>query len=145
VAAANGKLKLSVPPKRIFPVCVGYEAALDSFWVNRYGDDLFRELSIKDLRGRVRPLTVMSVESFETVVPYTSAGDIPWTEFLARRFYDDKVVDYSVSQAIYDWRVEKKIEVRRNALILKEFESIFKKALAKYKEDSFATVGVPPA
>lgn len=125
-----------MPVKRIFPVFVGYDAVLDGFWVNRYADDIFRNLLSPELRGRVRPLTVMSAESLESLLPYTSAGDTPWTDFLARRFFDDKVVDYSVSQAIYDWRAEKKIDVRRNALILKEFESIFQKTLAKYKEDS---------
>lgn len=134
-AAASGKLKSTMTPKRIFPVFVGYDAVLDGFWVNRYADDIFKNHLVAGLRGPVRPLTVMSVESLESLLPYTSAGDVTWTDFLARRFFDDQVVDYSVSQAIYDWRAEKKIEVRRNALILKQFESIFQKALAKYKAD----------
>jgi hypothetical protein len=125
-----------MPAKRIFSVFVGYDAVLDGFWVNRYADEIFRTFLSPGLRGRVRPLTVMSVESLESLLPYTSAGDISWTDFLARRFFDGKVVDYSVSQAIYDWRAERKIGLRRNALILKEFESIFQKALAKHKEDS---------
>jgi hypothetical protein len=134
-AAVGGKLKLSMAPKRIFPVFVGYETSLDGFWVNRYADDIFRDLLEPGLRGRVQPLTLMSVEAFETLIAYTSAGDIPWTELLKRRFYDDKVVDYSIAQAIYDWREAEKVDVRRNSFILKDFESIFHKALAKYKDD----------
>jgi hypothetical protein len=73
-AAADGKLKTSMPPRRIFPVFAGYEASLDGFWVNRYADDIFRGLLMPGLRGRARPLTVMSVESLESLLPYTSAG-----------------------------------------------------------------------
>lgn len=36
---------------------------------------------------------------------YTGAGDISWPDLLDRRFDpDNKVVYYSVYQAIYDWR-----------------------------------------
>jgi hypothetical protein len=134
-AAANGKLKLSTRPKRIFPVLVGYEISLDASFVNRYGDEIFRTLLTPDLRPRVRPLTIMSVEAFEIAVAYTSAGDITWAELLGRRFYDDKVLDISVYQTIHDWRNENNVELKRNKFILQDFESIFDKAVAKYKRD----------
>ena len=131
-AAPNGKLGLSMAPKRIFQISVGYEMTVDGFWMNRYADDIFRTLLRPGLRGRVRPITVMSVESFESLIAYTSAADITWTDLLTRRLENDKVVASSVSQAIYNWRVERKLDMRRNGFILKAFALIFQVVLERY-------------
>lgn len=135
-AIASGLLKTSTAPRRIYPVFVGYEFTLDAFWINRYADDLFRDLLPSGLRGRVRPLTVMSVEALEGALPYFVAGDFTWMELLESRFIGDKVSELSVYQKIHDWRSKHNQDVRRNQFILKHFESIFEKALAKFKDDS---------
>jgi hypothetical protein len=132
-AARDRQLGLAGEPLRIFPVLVGYEICLDSFWVNRYSDDLFRKL----LRLGIgcRPLTVMSVETLEVVLPYISAGDITWRALLERRFFgpDDKVVDYSVYQALYDWRAQAGIVHRRNDVLLQAFSSVFEIVMSRFK------------
>ena len=133
-AALDGRLQLSTTPRRIFPVLVGYESTLDAFWMNRYADDLFHKMVDVAHKAIVRPLTLLSAESFETSLSHTAAGDISWPDLLSRRFVDDKVVDYSVAQAIYDWREETATERRRNDFILAEFKGLFDRGLASYKE-----------
>ena len=133
-AVAEGALTTAAPPKRIFPVVVGYEPCLESFLVNACADDEFQKLLDPRLRQRVRPLTMMSVETFEIAVAYTSAGDISWPDLLERRFDpNDKVVYYSVYQAIYDWRTAGNRDLRRNEFVLQGFESAMVGALQKYK------------
>ena len=99
--------------------------------MNRYADDILKP----GLCGRVRQVTLMSPESFERLIAFISAGDITWSDLVTYRFSDDKVVASSVSQAIYDWRVEAKLDVRRHGFILKDLDSIFQILLAKYEED----------
>jgi len=42
------------------------------------------------------------------IIPHFASGDITWPQLLERRFFgpQDKVVDYSVFQALHDWREE---------------------------------------
>ena len=122
-------------PQRVFPVLVGYEPSLDSFWMNRYADNIFGTFLNSTLRPRVRPVTLMSAEALEGAVPYTAAGDISFPDLLDLRFFDGqtKVVDYSVYQAIYDWRVARGEAIKRNEFMLSTFSEVFKKALEKYK------------
>ena len=102
--------------------------------MNRFADDEFQKLLDPGLRQRVRPLTIMSVETFEIAVAYTSIGDISWPDLLERRFDpNDKVVHYSVYQAIYDWRTASNRALRRNEFVLRGFDSAMVQALQKYK------------
>jgi hypothetical protein len=134
-AAINGQLPLAMKPDRVFPVLVGYEPNLDSFWMNRYADNIFGKFLDSKLRPRVRPVTLMSAEALEGTVPYTAAGDISFPDLLDLRFFDGqtKVVDYSIYQAIYDWRVARGEAIKRNEFMLSTFSQVFKKALEKYK------------
>jgi hypothetical protein len=133
--AIKGRLKLATKPKRVFPVLVGAEPSLDSFWVNRYADNLFETIVGPELRPAIRPITLMSAEALENAVPYAAAGDISWPALLELRFLhnNSKVVDYSVDQAIYDWRVAKGLDVRRNEFMLSTYSEVFQSVLARYK------------
>lgn len=133
--AINGRLKLATKPKRVFPVLVGAEASLDSFWVNRYADNLFAKVVAPELRPAIRPITLMSAEALENAVPYAAAGDITWPAMLELRFLENntKVVDYSVDQAIYDCRTARGLAVRRNEFMISTYSQVFQGVLSRYK------------
>jgi hypothetical protein len=135
-AAALGKMSANPAPKRIFPILVGYEPCLDSFCVNSYADEEFERLLSPGFRPQVRPLTVMSVATFEMAVAYTAAGDISWPELLGLRYgADGKVVHYSVHQTIFDWRIANKRDARRNEFVQQGLRSAMEGALRKYRVD----------
>jgi hypothetical protein len=143
-AALDGKLALSMTPKRVIPVLVGYELSLESFWMNRYADDLFKGFIPPSTRGAIRPVTLMSVETLELILPHMAAGDTTWADLLERRFFQDdqgtlKVVDYSVFQACYDWRAEAGIERRRNIYMKNAFDDLFVRVMALYKGEPDST------
>jgi hypothetical protein len=90
-----------------------------------------------DIASIVQPVTIMSVEAFEQAIAYIAAGDITWPELLSMRFFgENQVVDYSVSQLIYDWRTASGLDVRRNERILAQFEEIYRRVITTFKADS---------
>jgi hypothetical protein len=70
-----GDLRFTSERPIVYPVLVCYEPSVDSFWVNRYANEVFVELLGGRLPDRLRPLTVMSIEGLEMALPYVSAGD----------------------------------------------------------------------
>ena len=62
-AIRNGGVKTIMKPERIYPVFVGYEPVLESFFVNTYLQQRFREFVTKKENGVVVQPMVMSVIS----------------------------------------------------------------------------------
>ena len=60
LAIDEQRLKTVMRPKAVFPVLVCYEAAVESFWLNKYADGIFRPLVAG--HDRIQPLTMMSIE-----------------------------------------------------------------------------------
>jgi hypothetical protein len=146
VAARSGELGLSHSSPRVYPVFVGYDLALDSFWINRYADDLFRTFVPKDVVSR--PLTVMSAETLETIVPHFASGDLTWPELLEKRFFgpDSKVVDYSVFQALHDWREEHQTKRHLNDFMHVAYQKVFETTLSAFRGEigaAASAVGTP--
>ena len=125
--AARSILEETVPttitPTRIYPVLVTDETASESFGFNAYLNEHFQ----RELGGlrTVRPLTVMSIDEFEELLPYVSENVFSWAELCEARFDKREVCVRSVHQAIYDLRIDRRREVKRNKYLLDRFDEIF--------------------
>ena len=120
----------------VYPVLVCYEPSADSFWVNRYANDIFSHLLGGHLPDRIQPLTVMSIEGLEMALPYLSAGDLTWQQLLDSRFKDGAVDERSIYQAIYDWRESHKMPRRINEYLRTRFDATFHSVLDRYRGGS---------
>ena len=118
--AARSIVEKAVPttitPKRIYPVLVTDETASESFGFNAYLNEHF-QLELGGL-PTVRPLTVMSIDEFEELLPYASENVFSWAELCEARFDKREVCVLSVHQAIYDLRNDRNGEVKRNKYLL---------------------------
>lgn len=132
-AIRNQTVKTIMKPKRIFPVLVGYEPTLETFSMNSYLHEKFRSfISANENDVNVLPLTVMSVDEFESVLPNIEAATFTWPELLCERFDHDRVKAFSVHQTVYDLCRRKGAEIRRNQFLLDQFESIFTEIASRY-------------
>jgi hypothetical protein len=132
-AIRNQTVKTIMKPKRIFPVLVGYEPTLETFSMNSYLHEKFRPFISANENGvNVLPLTVMSVDEFEGVLPNIEAATFTWPELLGERFDHDRVKAFSVHQTVYDLCRRKGSEIRRNQFLLDQFESIFTTIASRY-------------
>ena len=81
----------------------------------------------------VKPITVMSVDELETLLPNIEAGKITWKEILEERFGRDRVKAFSVHQALYDLSQKKGVEIERNGYLLERFDEIFAEISRRYR------------
>jgi hypothetical protein len=138
-AAVAGQFKLASKPRRIYPVLVGYESNLESFGVNGYAHECFKQYVPSDTAAIVSPLTVMSIEALEHLLAFTSAGDFTWPYILEARFTDDRVVGHSVYQTIYDWRTAANAPRRHNDFLWSHFWALFDAATHLYRDSGGST------
>jgi hypothetical protein len=120
-------------PKAIYPVLVCYEAAVETFWLNKYADGIFR--SIVGDRTHIKPLTMMSIQELESLLPHMIRDGLTWPEILGRRFHDGTVWPISVHQAVYEWSRGRRLPPSRNEFLLKAYEDTFNESLALIKDD----------
>jgi hypothetical protein len=135
LAIDEQRLRTAMRPKpiAIYPVLVCYEAAVESFWLNKYADGIFR--AIVGDRKNIRPLTIMSIQELESLLPHMIRDGLTWPEILSRRFHKDTVWPISVHQAVYEWSKDKRLEPSRNDFLLAAYKETFDKSLAYMKND----------
>jgi hypothetical protein len=118
-------------PARIYPVCVSDEPAVESFFFTAYANETFeKEVPAK---SRIRPVTMMSVNELEEILPYISENLFSWSELLDFRLSGPTGGAFSVHQAIYDLLREKGLSARRNQAIRKSFDEVWKIIGSRYK------------
>jgi hypothetical protein len=133
-AIRNGKVKTAMKPERVYPVFVGYEPVLESFSINTYLQQKFRQfVPKKENDVVVQPITVMSVDELEKLLPNIQAGTCTWMELLNERFDDDRVRAFSVHQTLYDLCQNKRTEFERNSFLLAGFDEIFATIFSRYE------------
>ncbi len=136
LAIDEQRLKTAMRPKAIYPVLVCYEAAVESFWLNKYADGIFR--SIVGDRTHIKPLTMMSIQELESLLPHMIRDGLTWPEILDRRFHDGTVWPISVHQAVYEWSRGRRLPPSRNEFLLKAYEDTFNESLALIKDDELS-------
>jgi hypothetical protein len=126
----RGQVQTATTPTRVYPILITDEPACECFAFNAYLNERFQE-EIVDLAG-VRPLTIMSINELEEIIPYSVANAFTWAELFETRFDGGQVTVWSVHQAIYDLRHARNINVQRNEYILGRFETIYNAILQTY-------------
>jgi hypothetical protein len=129
-AIAEGTIRTAMEPRRIYPIFVSDEPAVETFFFNTFMNEIFqRELS--DCL-KVRPLTVMSINNLEELLPYVSENAFSWSELLESRFTGKDVGTFSVHQAIYDLSRSKGLAPIRNQAIRKTFDQVWEVIKSRY-------------
>ena len=82
-----------------------------------YGD---LDIHASEFRGNtsIRPLTVMSIDELEAVLPYTAGNTFSWKEILEERFNRNEVTWFSVHQTVYDFVKHHSKDHTRNEFLL---------------------------
>jgi hypothetical protein len=139
-SALNGRLPVS-RGSNIYPVLIAYEPILESFGINEYLNRLFQS-ELREANPRVWPLTVLSIDELEEILPYFAANDWNWPAFLLDRFGDHRrVPGYSVHQSLYNFRSENGIPRRVNDFVMRKFDEVYTAILREYRlrDESFST------
>jgi hypothetical protein len=132
-SVVRGLVRTAIPPRRIYPVLITDEPGCECLGFNAYLNERFQEEAV-DLAG-VRPLTIMSINECEELLPYCAANSFSWAELCETRFNEGQVTVWSMHQAIHDLRHARHISVHRNDYILKRFEAIYHGILQSYGVD----------
>jgi hypothetical protein len=132
-AILNRNLRFSSDAPVIYSMLVCYESCVDSFWMNRYANEIFAQSVQGGLSPTVRPLTLVSMEGLEIALPYVAAGDFTWQTLLESRFSHDVVDERSVYQAIFDLQAANDGTRRINQFLKERFDRIFQVVMARYR------------
>lgn len=120
--------------RTVYPVLVVSESSLECFGINAYLHRRFQQLRGPSADSfLVKPLTVMSIQELESILPYMEAGEATWPDILEKRFDGtDRVAWISVHQALYSLLNEKSLPNRRNDFLKEEYEAIGKDMKERY-------------
>ncbi len=133
-AICSGAVKTSVKPERVYPVFIGYEPTLECFFMNSYLHEKFRPFIPERVNDViVKPLTLISVDEIERVLPNMETGAITWPELLNERFDRDRVRGFSVHQALHDLTKKRGVEIARNKFLLQGFDAISEEISRRYE------------
>ena len=130
-ALADGTIRTATEPARIYPIFLSDEPAVETFFFNTFMNEIFQqELSYSP---KVQPLTAMSINNLEELLPYVAENAFSWTELLRSRFVGKEVGTFSVHQAIYDLARAKGLPPIRNQAIRKTFDQVWSIIKSRYK------------
>jgi hypothetical protein len=131
-SALNGRLPVN-GGSNFYPVLIAYEPILESFGINEYLDRLFQS-ELREANRRVWPLTVLSIDELEEILPYFAANDWSWPAFLLDRFGDHRrVPGYSVHQSLHNFRSQNGIPRRVNKFVMRKFDEVYTAMLREYR------------
>ncbi len=129
-AIAEGRIPTVMKPVRIYPVCVSDEPAVESFFFTTYSNEVFQKEVTAGLG--IQPVTMMSVNELEEILPYVSAGSFSWEELLDFRL-NHLSGAFSVHQAIYDLLRQKVLPTIRNEKVREGFDQAWRTINSRYK------------
>ena len=127
----EGEVSTAMKPGRIYPVCVSDEPAVESFFFTAYSNELFQKEV--PAGSRIQPVTMMSINELEQILPYVSANSFSWPELLDFRSNGPTGGAFSVHQAIYDLLRSKGLPPSRNQAIRKNFDEVWRIISSRYK------------
>jgi len=104
------------------------EPAVESFFFTAYANDTFEKEVPAE--SRIRPVTMMSVDELEEILPYVSENLFSWSELLDFRLSGPTGGAFSVYQKI---AAGQGLSVRRNQEIHKSFDEVWKIICSRYK------------
>ncbi len=127
----DGRIRTVTKPGRIYPIFVSDEPAVEAFFFNAFTNERFQQELPKG--SRVQPITVMSINEFEEILPYVSENAFSWAELLQSRFDGTGVGPFSVHQAIFDLLRSKGLQPLRNQAMRNKFDDVWAIISSRYK------------
>ncbi len=112
-------------PDVVYPVLISEERSFESFEMNAYLNNIFATYRNEETTTRIRPLTTMSVDELEQVLPLVCDETLAWEELLDSRFDGSRVRTMSVHQALYNLHLNRNIPARPNTLLRDRFAALF--------------------
>jgi hypothetical protein len=94
-------------PPRVYPILVVEDPVMQAIAVNAYLDDQFRQL-VGDAQS-VAPLTVITIDELEAVLPVVTSGTLSWREILNERFINGKTATVSVNSTMHDIAIKRRL------------------------------------
>ena len=121
-AILAGKIKMASGggSPTIYPIFVSDEPTVEATFMNAFFNEEFQREGIGD--SKVKPLTVMSIDELEQLLPHVTDGDFTWEELLQSRFNEFGVYPNSVGQAIYDLRLVKGLSPKQNQALKRKYD-----------------------
>ena len=134
-AVEDGTIATAMRPARIFPVCISDEPAVESFFFTAYANEIFQ----KELASgsHIQPVTMMSINELEEILPYVSDNAFTWEELLDFRLKNLGGA-FSVHQAIYDLLRAKGLPPSRNQAVRRNFDEVWRIIGGRYKPPAAA-------
>jgi hypothetical protein len=129
-------------PPVLYPVFVSDEPVLEATFMNAFFNEEFQKEGIND--GKVRPLTVMTIDELEQALCYVTDNDFSWKELLDSRFNEFGVYPNSVGQAIYALMVMKGVAGKQNPALKRKYDE-FADRMREIFQPSADGSNAPPA
>jgi hypothetical protein len=129
-AIENGRIATTTKPALIYPVCISDEPAVESFFFTSYSNELFQSEIVG--ASSIQPVTMMSVNELEEVLPYVASNAFTWADLLDFRSRHLSGA-FSVHQAIYDLLREKNLPASRNPAVRNSFDEVWRIISSRYQ------------
>ena len=129
-AVEDCRIRTATTPTRIYPIFVSDEPAVETFFFNTFMNEIFRNELPNG--SSIQPITAMSINELEELLPYVSANAFSWAELLRSRFIEARVGTFSVHQAIYDLSRSKGLQPLRNQAIRSSFDKVWSIISSRY-------------
>lgn len=102
-AVAMGRVTVAgrAQPRVVYPVLICQERAFEGLGGNKYLNSLFLPFRKESPNCKVRPLTVISIDELEELLPHV-ASRLEWRDVFEGRFHRDDVNLTSVHQQLYN-------------------------------------------
>ena len=140
-AVASGDVRTNRTECYVYPILVGDEPALQTFAANRYMDEEFTSQLPTPRPAAVAPLTVMSIDELEELLPYLSAGDASWRDALDPRFQQDGVTPDPFHTTWATFRKTHNIAHRPNSFLSDADERVRARIFERYHFQSMPEGG----
>ena len=125
--------------RSVFPVLIGQDLALRSPMMNWKARQVFdQEFSGRTIGERVtvKPLSLMTIEELEFLLPYLEAGDLTMVEVLSEYTSEYRAGHYepheNFASKLLKFINERRIERRPNTRLLAEYDVIHEQLLALF-------------
>jgi hypothetical protein len=123
-AILNGEVPGLHVPEVIYPVLLSEERSFESFEMNAYLNEIFDAQRQLATTTCVKPLTTMSIDELEWVLPLVADETVTWDELLDARFDGEHVRALSVHQALYNIGLNRPLPQRVNTVLRNRFAGL---------------------
>jgi hypothetical protein len=135
VAALNdGRLRTAVRPAVVYPVLIGLEPGLESAAMNSILDSEFQRFKPPTQGMHVRPLTVLSIEELETLIPLLDHVD--WPSIIDERYANGLVPLWSFGETCLQVSRARELPLVRNQELRDVVDGEFQEILSRFRADT---------